>query len=359
MKKNLLQKIYFSIIALVLFGCSNDIPMDLDNTSINSKTKAMEFTENISIKKGIMHFKNADILCSAILAPNLLDFSHLKTDNIEFKTLKNKYYKIDKSRELLLKEKENEEFSTYNDSFDNRVRSNILASFLNEDGIMIVGDSVIKVIGDYAYAANLDYYNQLLSLPSDSLINNNNIHKYRIIEPLVSDNSNIQTKGATGITYERTPVFVLTNNKKRREHVKFNPYLFVVENAQTSIVIEMEGRAQTKQIFGIWGNTFGDEMVWAEIHLNNGSWHYNQPPAGGYPVPQGTNYFAPGIKARNVGQQFCGWSQILGNTGGVSNVKASITYKVKKSEYQPSDWASEYTNNYTSIHYFGKFLPKN
>ena len=212
---------------------------------------------------------------------------------------------------------------------------------------MLVGDSAIKVVGDYAYSTHVNNYNQLLQLVENELGTNENINVNRIIEPLVPED--LQTRGATGITYERTPVFKPTNNSKRREHVKFNPYLFVVQNAQTEIVIEMEGRAQTKQIFGIWGTTFSDEMVWAEIHLNSGSWNYNQPPVGGYPTPQGTNYFATGLKSRTTGDCFCGWAQKLGNTGGVSGVKASITYKVKKNDYQPSDWASEYTNNYTSI----------
>lgn len=167
--------------------------------------------------------------------------------------------------------------------------------------------------------------------------------------PLVSDNSNIQTKGSTGGTYDRSPVFTLTDNIKRREHVLFNPYLFVVQGAQTEIVIEMEGRAQKKQLFGILGSTFSDEMIWGEIHLNSGSWNYNQPPVGGYPTPQGTNYFSTGLKSRSQNNCFCGWAQILGNTGGVSNVKASITYKAKKSVAQPSDWTGVYTNNYTSI----------
>ena len=111
----------------------------------------------------------------------------------------------------------------------------------------------------------------------------------------------------------------------------------------------MEGRAQKKQLFGIWGTTFSDEMVWGEIHLNSGSWHYNQPPAGGMDIPQGTNYFTTGLKARTIGARFCGWAQKLGNTGGVSAVKASITFKAKKSEFEPTDWAGIYTNNYTSI----------
>lgn len=350
MKKNLLKSVCSGIMLSALFACSNDIPVEQENVVSNFETKAKGSTESVEVKDGVIKFKDADALCTAFLNPEVVNTAKLRSNSINFKTLGNKYAELEKAYELMVVSEEGEsKESTFDDFIENRVRSRILADFLNEDGIMLVGDSAIKVVGDYAYSTHVDNYNQLLQLTENDLEADKDINVNRIIEPLVLEDSDLQTKGATGVTYERTPVFVLTNNSKRREHVKFNPYLFVVQNAQTEIVIEMEGRAQTKKIFGIWGNTFSDEMAWAEIHLNSGSWNYNQPPVGGYPTPQGTNYFTTGLKARKTGQAFCGWAQILGNTGGVSNVKASITYKVKKDEYQPSDWAGEYTNNYTSI----------
>lgn len=348
MKKNLLKSVCSGIMLSALFACSNDIPVEQVSVVASSKTKAEESTESVVIKDGVIKFKDADALCSAFLNPGIVNTAKLESNSTNFKTLENKYRELEEAYELMVVNKEEESCeSTFDDFIENRVRSRILADFLNEDGIMLVGDSAIKVIGDYAYSTHVDNCNQLLQLVENELGTNENINVNRIIEPLVPED--LQTRGATGITYERTPVFKPTNDSKRREHVKFNPYLFVVQNAQTEIVIEMEGRAQTKQIFGIWGTTFSDEMVWAEIHLNSGSWNYNQPPVGGYPTPQGTNYFATGLKRRTTGDCFCGWAQKLGNTGGVSSVKASITYKVKKHDYQPSDWASEYTNNYTSI----------
>ncbi len=348
MKMNLLKSICSGFILSALFACSNDIPVEQVSVAMSPKTKAEESTESVVIKDGVMRFKDADALCSAFLNPEIVNAAKLNSNCTNFKTLENKYRELEKAYELMLVNKgEESSESTFDDFIENRVRSRILTDFLNEDAIMFVGDSVIKVIGDYAYSTHVDNYDQLLQLVEKDLRTNENIKVNRIIEPLISED--LQTRGATGVSYERTHVFIPTNDSKRREHVKFNPYLFVVQNAQTEIVIEMEGRAQIKQIFGIWGTTFIDEMVWAEIHLNSGSWNYNQPPVGGYPIHQGTNYFATGLKARNTGQEFCRWAQILGNTGGVSNVKASITYKVKKNAYQPSDWASEYTNNYTSI----------
>lgn len=348
MKKNLLKSVCSGIMLSALFACSNDIPVEQVSLVESSKIKAEESTESVVIKDGVIKFKDADALCSAFLNPEIVNTAKLKSNSTNFKTLENKYKELENAYELMVVNKEEESReSTFDDIIENRVRSRILANFLNEDGIMLVGDSAVKVIGDYAYSTHVDNYNQLLQLVENELGTNENINVNRIIEPLVPEN--LQTRGATGVTYERTPVFKPTNNSKRREHVKFNPYLLIIQNAQTEIVIEMEGRAQTKQIFGIWGTTFRDEMVWAEIHLNSGSWNYNQPPVGGHPTPQGTNYFSTGLKNRSVGNSFCRWAQKLGNTGGVSGVKANITYKVKKNDYQPSNWAGEYTNDYTSI----------
>jgi hypothetical protein len=353
MKKKLLKSIYSSIILSALVACSNEVPevpVEQGILASSFDTKAKAQLEKVVIADGVVKFKDGEALCAAILNPEIVNTAKLNSNNTNFKTLGSKYIELEKSYNLMVVNKEVEGGkSTIDDSIENRVRSRILADFLNEDGIMIVGDSAVKVIGDYAYSTSINNYNKLSQLTENELRSYKNVSVNRIIEPLVSDDSAIQTKGSSGGKYERSPVFILTNNSKRREHVTFNAYLLNIANAQTEIVVEMEGIAQIKQILGIWGGSFSDEMVWGEIHLNSGSWEYNPPPAGGYPIPVGTNYFVTGLKARSFDNCFCGWAQILGNTGGVSRVKASITYKAKKSAYQPSDWAGEYTNNYTSI----------
>lgn len=350
MKTNLLKSICSGIILTAFFSCSNEIPIEQKNLASVLDAEIEAQLDKVVIEGGIIKFKDAEALCAAFLNPDMVNSVKTVTKSSEFNSLGDKYAELEKSYELMVINKDNagEDPSIY-DYVENRVRSRILADFLNADGIMIIGDSAVKVLGDYAYSTTTNNYSKLLQMSEKELILSKIISRNRIIEPLLPDDSATLTKSSSGGTYDRTPVFTLTNNSKRREHVVFNPYLLVIQNAQTEIVIEMEGRAQTKQLLGIWGSTFSDELVWGEIYLNNGSWFYNQPPAGGYPIPQGTNYFISGLKSRSTGNCFCGWAQILGNTGGVSNVKASITYKMKKSDYQPSNWASEYTNNYTSI----------
>ena len=265
-----------------------------------------------------------------------------------FYSLESKYKSIEDSYVLMSKSESKEELED-TQIIENRVGSFTLTELLNEDGVIKIGESIYRFNGNYAYIVNDGNENTLQRLlDGEEYSSLENVSYKQVILPLVEENA-ISTKGSSGGTYERSPVFIATNDDKRREHVRFNPYLFVVPNAQTEIVIEMEGRAQKKKIFGIWGGTFSDEMIWGEIHVNSGSWHYNRPPAGGANVPQGTNYFRKGLIARSMGITRCIWTQILGNTGGVSAVKVSITFKAKKSDHQPTGWSGVYTNNYTSI----------
>lgn len=232
---------------------------------------------------------------------------------------------------------------------ENRVGSFTLTELLNTDGVIKIGESIYKFDGNYAYIitnGNENSLKRLLAGEEHSSLEN--VSYEQVIFPLLEEGKTM-TKGSSGGQYDRSPVFKPTNDGDRREHVKFNAYLFKVPNAQTEIVVEIEGRAQKKKILGIWGTTFSDEMLWAEIHVNSGSWYYNQPPAGGFPTSQGTNYFITGLRANNQNSKTCKWAQKLGNSGGVSAVKANITFKAKKNSNQPSDWAGVYTNNYTSI----------
>lgn len=337
---------------LTLFSCSNELPEELENSTLNYDTKAVKQRELVEIVDGVLRFKDAEVLCNAIVNPEIINTAKCRTNTTNFKSLGSKYVELERSYDLMVvnKEVEGREFSIDDDVIENRVRSSILADFLNKDGMMIVGDKAVKVIGDYAYSASIDSYKNLSQLSEKELKSSENVTVDRIIVPLVSDDDSvIQTKASSGGTYNRSFVFIPTDNNKRREHVIFNPHLLVIQNAGTSIVIEMEGRAQKRHFLGGWLIPFRDEMVWAEIHLNSGSWHYNQPPLGGYPIPQGTNNFTTGLMARSAGTIGCRWSKLLGNTGGVSDVKAMITYKMKKSNSQPSDWQDTYINNYTSI----------
>lgn len=302
------------------------------------------FKEKFTKKGSYLEFKDSESffdIFNSIITDNYSIHSSLSKS---FNSLENKY----KSLNYISRSETKGELGD-SQIIENQVGSFTLTELLNEDGVIKIGESIYKFDGNYAYIINDGNENTLKRLlDGEEHSSLENISYEQVIFPLVNE-ENIITKASSGGEYDRSPVFKPTDNSKRREHVRFNPYLFVVNNAQTEIVIEMEGRAQTKQIFGIWGGTFTDEMVWGEIHVNSGSWHYNQPPAGGLLIPQGTNYFKTGLGARTTGVNICRWGQKLGNTGGVSAVKANITFKAKKSNNQPTDWTGVYTNNYTSI----------
>jgi len=341
-----------------LSSCQNNTEEILQSTTsseLKNSFSSDSFDDKLTQKGSYLEFKDEKSFLDIFngILSSTYSIQELPSLN-NFISLENKYNLIDESSNLMSQTKtksNNETTEEFGDVeiTENRVGSLLLSELLDEDGVIKIGESIYKFDGNYAYIINDGNENTLKKLlEGEKYSNLENVSYKQVILPLTNQERLI-TKSSSGGEYERSPIFITTNNSKRREHVSFNPYLLVIDNAQTEIVIEMEGRAQKKQLFGIWGTTFSDEMVWGEIYLNSGSWFYNQPPAGGMDIPQGTNYFITGLKARTTGSRFCGWAQKLGNTGGVSAVKASITFKAKKSANQPTSWTGIYTNNYTSI----------
>lgn len=356
--KKLFILLTLSILVLYTSSCQNSAEEILQSTEASEFKESFpyNYSEDKFTQKGsYLEFNNEEAFLDIFNRILSNTYSIQKSPSLNnFMSLENKYKLANESDPLVSSSKTKvysdatEEFGNV-EIIENRVGSVTLSELLNEEGVIKIGKRIYKFEGNYAYIINDGNENTLKRLLGGEQYSNlENISYQKVIHPLIIQEDLI-TKSSSGGEYERSPIFITTNDSKRREHIKFNPYLLVIDNAQTEIVIEMEGRAQKKQLFGIWGTTFSDEMVWGEIHLNSGSWHYNQPPAGGMDIPQGTNYFTTGLKARTIGARFCGWAQKLGNTGGVSAVKASITFKAKKSEFQPTDWAGIYTNNYTSI----------
>lgn len=313
-------------------------------SSCQNDTEEIFPSEAFAQKNSYLEFKDSESFFDVFNSVITDNYSIPSSLSGNFNSLENKYKSLKEQSET----KSNGELDDIQ-IIENQVGSITLTELLNEDGVIKIGESIYKFDGNYAYIINDGNENTLQRLlDGEELSSLENVSYKQVILPLVKE-ENINTKSSTGGEYERSPVFTTTNDSKRREHVKFNPYLLVINNAQTEIVIEMEGRAQKKKILGIWGGTFSDEMVWGEIHVNSGSWNYNQPPVGGLPIPQGTNYFVTGLRAGSRNNTMCRWMEKLGNTGGVSGVKVNITFKTKKSDNQPANWTGVYTNNYTSI----------
>lgn len=350
----------FLILATVMYSissCQNETEelfQSATSSELGNSLSPDSFEEKFILKGSYLEFKDSesffDVFNSSISDNDIIQ----GTPSNNFNSLKSKYKSIEESyvpiSQSETKSNDGTEYE-FDDAqiIENRVGSFTLTELLNTDGVIKIGESIYKFDGNYAYIitnGNENSLKRLLAGEEHSSLEN--VSYEQVIFPLLEEGKTM-TKGSSGGQYDRSPVFKPTNDGDRREYVKFNAYLFKVPNAQTEIVVEIEGRAQKKKILGIWGTTFSDEMLWAEIHVNSGSWYYNQPPAGGFPTSQGTNYFITGLRANNQNSKTCKWAQKLGNSGGVSAVKANITFKAKKNSNQPSDWAGVYTNNYTSI----------
>lgn len=133
-------------------------------------------------------------------------------------------------------------------------------------GLMIIGDTIYKVLGDYIYrvpTSSRDILDKIDSNPdayASIRVRHTIPMQVVLTAPEVRANVTYKTPVAQSATEARTPLSKVSS--KRREHVKF---VSNTENDAHVIVANfgLKGRAQKKKI-GIWGRTFDDEMVWGQ-----------------------------------------------------------------------------------------------
>lgn len=354
MRKNVLKVAYLSAALVFFMSCSNETEV-LTDVSAEMKSKSGVENKQIELVDGVLKFKDAESFMDV-----LLNFNDGFADEISakrgsgFKSLESKYEELIESRNLLIvRDKTGEEIADDN-VIENKVNSPAVRSLLNEDGVMIIGNEIYKVLGNYAYITPNSGKESLSRAKKADVNSLKNARVEKIIYPLEADNSEIQTKASMpGGAHDRSYTFVCTNDKNRREHVTFNANLLRTSGQGATLELSMEGRAQIHQFYG-WGSTFSDEMTWAEIHVNSGSYYF----AGNHLAAPGTRNFPTGLKSRSTNQKVCnfmfGFRLDENNLNspklpesGISNIKINVTFKFKKSEGQPtSNYQSAYTNAY-------------
>lgn len=255
--KNLLS---FCILSLLLFtGCNNDDTFIVDKPNQLVTRSA----ESMTVENGIFVFSDYDSYYNVfkelyqlnkeelIQWDERMDYKSLLTKDIN---TKNYVENVDNEEELEELEKEGE-------------LDDVRKALYSDKGLLIIEDTLYKVIDDYIYKIPRNSQISLLDVESTPENYSDIRFKHTISLKTVPSPSlyNIMdTRYVQAVDRSDTEArsMLVKVSKKRREHVKFKATVYN-DGKLLYLKIVMIGRAQKKKL-GIWGNTFNDEIVWGE-----------------------------------------------------------------------------------------------
>lgn len=235
----------------------------LQNT-LTIETKA---NEDVHVINGILNFPNYESYSKTFSALHKLSADELLNWNKQL-SFSSMYSNEMKKRNYI---EVNDEEKIENDGELDEIRK----SLYSDKGLLIIGDTIYKVKGEYIYKVPTSS-ESILSEIDETPEKFKDIRFRHTIQMTASIS---ETHNTPRIVYEdaviqgggeaRTPLFKV--NSKRREHIKFIAEI-QVDNKWCYLKFGLRGRAQKKKI-GIWGNTFNDEMVFGEgygvVTVNN------------------------------------------------------------------------------------------
>lgn len=294
-----------SMLALFYYSCDEHD----DVTGINYESS----NENFIVKDGYLRFNN-----SACFLNTVSSLSNLQYDDIVKWKSKYAFVSLQEmydNRSALLRET--------NDStlFDqNELSSIILTNLFNERGILLIGDTIIKIKEEHSYVIVDGDFNTLQSIEMGadlSELKNVNIEKHTI--KLCSSDDDVQLRST-----QRTAVYNVSS--KRREYVSFTTEVNDV-SGMLFLYADMRGHAQTKLVW--WGFNFADEFVSAKLSVNSGGYYTYKT------NPTTQNSIGSSSSGVVTGQTIVSYNQPLGmleNCGGVSVKNFKVTYDFNKDE---------------------------
>jgi hypothetical protein len=244
-------KILFLSLAFIvtLASCSKDA--DLTTKATTAQTSADFTTEN-----GYIKFKNQKAYLDAYTRISNASETELKIWNnqLPFKTLRSTNEENNKVSQD----------STINQNSDDLT----LNSLLNKDGIMVCGDSIIKLKGEYLYFITNGNFELIRKIESgEDISNEKNIFKKRHSLPLKTEIKN----DARQKTLSTSPVIKYASNK--REFVHMEAFLRNLAMGPVYVEYILSGVAQT--LFIYWQPPYGTNMSYGQIVLSgttNGVW---------------------------------------------------------------------------------------
>lgn len=228
-------------------------------------------------------------------------------------------------------EVKSEESEEMEDTENYEMASAADASLFNKNGLLIINDTIYKVIKEYVYCVPNRDWEMLKDVESapETYTSIRYQHTQRL-QPVSLTRTSVEAG-------ERSHLIQVTS--KRREHVKFNVSLSVNGVGLIFLNMEMVGRAQKKKLW--WGQTFNDEMVWGQINCH-GIIVENLPGVIGNTFPAGSSPVVRNQKKVNL------ISPSLGPANYVRHVRATINFSFCKNVVKgDQSYTHEYrrTNN--------------
>lgn len=262
--KNLLLGCGLSLLMFV--GCSNE-DVVTDNVPNQLITRS---AESMRIENGTLVFPDYDSYYNVLNELHQLNSEDLLqwNERMDYKSMLTKDYNSKNFIEVI----DNEEEELEKESELDDVRKTLYS----DKGLLIIGDTLYKVIDDYIYQIPMNSQISLSDVESAPENYQNIRFKHTINLKMIPSKSTYSTRSsyveAVRQGNDESRSHLVEVSSKRREHVKFIAGLSV-DNHWIFLNVGMRGRAQKKTI-GIWGNTFNDEMAWGQgigyVTINNG-----------------------------------------------------------------------------------------
>lgn len=252
-------------LSLLLFASCNNEDLPIENKPDQLMTRS---AESMTIENDILVFPNYDSYYNVFKDLYQLTPEELVqwNERIGYKSLLTKEFNAKNSVEVIEDSEEGLEMKCELDD--------IRKTLYSDKGLLMIDDTLYKVIDDYIY-----------QIPKNSEITLSDVEsapqKYQDIRFKHTINLNAETSmessrsaytDAVRQGHDESRSHLVKVASKRREHVKFQASLSV-DTQWIMLRLVMTGRAQKKKI-GIWGNTFDDEIAWGQgygdVVINNG-----------------------------------------------------------------------------------------
>jgi hypothetical protein len=223
----------------------------------------------IEVRNGCLAFNNSANYLATFNYLSALPYNELEKwcKKYDYTTLKTRYDNEDVNSNKI---------GDFDDVDTDRILSSILSHLFNERGILIIGDTIIKIEGAYAYSITDGDVSTIEKIENGEDVNSEiNVKVYKHTLKLTPEKCLLE--GVQLRDSETSAVLWISDNKKRREYVKYITEINVVNDFAT-LYIELHGRAQNKFTF-FWGLAFDDEMVSAQISILGGTYTKSVYPA--------------------------------------------------------------------------------
>lgn len=237
-----------NIVLLILFAM---IPL----VSCDQNDIAKKLDRGYEVKDGYIKFKSINDykVLYELLSNSSVEELNIWNSTIGFKTLEVKYREDGIERYIM-----NAPINDESDIVLNTSRLHTaLASMFNDDGILLIGDTILKVKDDYIFEIQngdfelVDSINKDINFSSDIVIKQNHT---LLLAPTVFNNQNEKQN----VISDRTLMFYTSENT--REAVRFDAFL-----SGGFINFEMNGRYQKKSWLG-WILSESSPMVYGRVN---------------------------------------------------------------------------------------------